>query len=77
MGDVKVSRRETADEAAHKLKRVDAVLGGVDEPRLIRDVVCESLVLFDADHIAMLFLNRFAHQFNQCLCLAGPFETHD
>ena len=79
MGDVVVAGMQAAEEALEEIVRAHRVciVAGVDQARLIRNIVGEFFILFNAhDRTGFLTDGRGDH-FHQTFCFAGTFETHD
>ena len=79
VGDVIVAGMQAAEEALEEIVRAHrgCIVAGVDQACLIRDIVGEFFILFNAhDRTGFLADSRGDH-FHQTFCFAGTFETHD
>ena len=75
--NVIVASVEAGDKSLEKFVAADVVAAGVDQARLIRDIICELAFLFDDDDVALALADSLAYKADQFLRFSGALEPHN
>ena len=74
-GDIEVARVQAGNKGLEGRDALQLIIGIFNQSDLVVDVIAQLAALFDADHAAVLLLQRLSDVVKHLLCFAGTTQS--